>query len=192
MATLVEFRAQNPEYNDMPDLALADALHSKYYADIPRGKFFEQLGVTSAQIPGAEATTSLPPKPATMQDRIMGAIETPAIIAGQVGQMVATPLAKMFGEAYGGYGTPQGKEMGQKAAQVTSQQFYQPRTETGPDIVNAMGKVLSALPPTLGSTGATLSAVTPAAVGQVRGMVAPIASSTQQRMAALYSLKILK
>ena len=189
MATLVEFRAQNPEYNDMPDLALADALHSKYYADIPRGKFFEQLGVTSAQIPGAERSTTLPPTPVSMQDRVMGLVETPAIIAGQVGQMVATPLAKMFGEAYGGYGTPQGKEMGQKAAQVTSQQFYQPRTETGPDIVNALGKVLSALPPTLGSTGATLSAVTPAAVGQVRGMVAPIASSTQQRMAALLQPK---
>jgi hypothetical protein len=189
MATLVEFRAQNPEYNDMPDLALADALHSKYYADIPRGKFFEQMGVSSAQIPGAERSTTLPPTPVSMQDRIMGAIETPAIVAGEVGRMVTTPVARMFGEAYGGYGTPQGKEMGQKAAQVTSQQFYQPRTETGPDIVNAMGKALGALPPTLGSTGATLSAVTPAAVGQVRGMVAPIASNTQQRMAALLQPK---
>ena len=189
MATLVEFRAQNPEYNDMPDLALADALHSKYYADIPRGKFFEQLGVTSAQIPGAERSTTLPPTPVSMQDRVMGLVETPAIIAGQVGKMIATPFAEMIGEAYGGYGTPQGKEMGQKAAQVTSQQFYQPRTETGPDIVNAMGKALGALPPTLGSTGATLSAVTPAAVGQVRGMVAPIASNTQQRMAALLQPK---
>ena len=183
MATLVEFRAQNPEYNDMPDLALADALHSKYYADIPRGKFFEQMGVSSAQIPGAERSTTLPLTPVSMQDRVMGLVETPAIIAGQVGKMIATPFAEMIGEAYGGYGTPQGKEMGQKAAQVTSQQFYQPRTETGPDIVSAMGKALGALPPTLGSTGATLSAVTPAAVGQVRGMVAPIASSTQQRLA---------
>lgn len=183
MATLAEFRTQNPQYNDMPDAALADALHGKYYADIPRGTFFQQLGVSSAQIPGAQNVTTLPQKPASMQDRIMGAIETPAIIAGQVGQMVATPVARMFGEAYGGYGTPQGKEAGQRAAQVTSQQFYQPRTETGPDIVNAMGKALSALPPTLGSTGATLNAIAPAAVGQVKGMVAPIASSTQQRLA---------
>jgi hypothetical protein len=96
---------------------------------------------------------------------------------------VATPFAQMIGEAYGGYGTPQGKEAGQRAAQVTSQQFYQPRTETGPDIVNQLSKVLGALPPTLGSTGATLNAIAPAAVGQVRGMVAPIASSTQQRLA---------
>jgi hypothetical protein len=185
MATLVEFRAQNPAYNDMPDAALADALHSKFYSDIPKPQFYKQLGITSAQIPGAEKSTTLPPKPVSMQDRIMGAIETPAIVAGEVGRMVATPLAKMFGEAYGGYGTPQGKEMGQKAAQVTSQQFYQPRTETGPDIVNQLGKALAVLPPTLGSTGATLNALTPAAVSQTRAMVTPVATSTQQRMAAL-------
>ena len=185
MATLAEFRTQNPQYNDMPDAALADALHGKYYSDVPRGEFFKQLGVASAQIPGAENVTSLPPKPVSMQDRVMGLIETPAIMAGQVGRMVATPFAQMIGEAYGGYGTPQGKEMGQKAAQVTSQQFYQPRTETGPDIVNQIGKALAVLPPTLGSTGTTLNALTPAAVSQTRAMVTPVATSTQQRMAAL-------
>ena len=185
MATLAEFRTQNPQYNDMPDAALADALHGKYYSDVPRGEFFKQIGVASAQIPGAENVTSLPPKPVSMQDRVMGLVETPAIMAGQVGRMVATPFAQMIGEAYGGYGTPQGKEMGQKAAQVTSQQFYQPRTETGPDIVNQIGKALAVLPPTLGSTGTTLNALTPAAVSQTRAMVSPVATSTQQRMAAL-------
>lgn len=187
MATLVEFRTQNPQYNDMPDAALADALHGKYYSDIPKGKFFQQLGVSSAQIPGAENVTSLPPKPVSMQDRIMGAIETPAIMAGQVGRMVATPIAQMFGEAYGGYGTPQGKEMGQKAAQVTSQQFYQPRTETGPDIVNQLGKALGALPPTYGSVGNKLSVLTPAAVSQTKAIVTPAAISTQQRLAQALS-----
>ena len=183
MATLAEFRTQNPQYNDMPDAALADALHSKYYSDVPRGEFFKQVGVTSAQIPGAENVTSLPPKPVSMQDRVMGFVETPAIMAGQVGRMVATPIAQMFGEAYGGYGTPQGKEMGQKAAQVTSQQFYQPRTETGPDIVNQLGKALSALPPTYGSVGNKLSVLTPAAVSQTKAIVTPAAISTQQRLA---------
>jgi hypothetical protein len=185
MATLAEFRAQNPAYNDMPDAALADALHSKFYADIPKPQFYKQLGLVGADIPGAEKTTTLPPKPVSMQDRIMGLIETPAIMAGEVGRMVATPVARMVGEAYGGYGTPQGKEMGQQAAQTTSQQFYQPRTETGPSIVNQLGKALAVLPPTLGSTGATLNALTPAAVSQTRAMVTPAATSTQQRMAAL-------
>jgi len=187
MATLAEFRTQNPQYNDMPDAALADALHSKYYSDVPRGEFFKQVGVASAQIPDAENVTSLPPKPVSMQDRLMGLVETPAIVAGEVGRMVTTPVARMFGEAYGGYGTPQGKEMGQKAAQVTSQQFYQPRTETGPDIVNQLGKALSALPPTYGALGNKLSVLTPAAVSQTKAIVTPAAISTQQRLAQALS-----
>ena len=185
MATLAEFRVQNPDYNDMPDVALADALHSKYYADIPKPQFYKQLGLVGADIPGAANVTTMQPKPVSMQDRIMGAIESPAILAGQIGQMVATPIAREVGEAYGGYGTPQGKEMGQKAAQVTSQQFYQPRTETGPDIVNQLGKALSALPPTYGALGNKLSVLAPAAGGQMRNIVAPAVASTQQRMAAL-------
>jgi hypothetical protein len=187
MATLVEFRAQNPAYNDMPDAALADALHSKFYSDIPKPQFYKQLGITSAQIPGAEKSTTLPPKPVSMQDRIMGAIETPAIVAGEVGRMVATPLAKMFGEAYGGYGTPQGKEMGQQAAQVTSQQFYHPHTETGPNIVKQLGTALSVLPPTYGALGNKLSVLTPAAVSQTKAIVTPAAISTQQRLAQALS-----
>jgi hypothetical protein len=119
----------------------------------------------------------------------MGAIESPAILAGQIGQMVATPIAREVGEAYGGYGTPQGKEMGQKAAQVTSQQFYQPRTETGPDIVNQLGRALSALPPTYGALGNKLSVLSGPAISQARNIVAPAAVSTQQRMAALLQSK---
>jgi hypothetical protein len=135
------------------------------------------------QIPGGENVVVQPYTPPSMQDRIMGLVETPAIMAGDVGRMITTPVARMFGEAYGGYGTPQGKEMGQKAAQVTSQQFYQPRTETGPDIVNQIGKALSALPPTYGALGNKLSVLTPAAVSQTKAIVTPAAISTQQRLA---------
>lgn len=177
------YKVQDPQGNIREISGPAGASDADVIAQAQ--KLFADIPVKPAymQIPGGENVTLPNPKPASMQDRIMGAVETPAIIAGGIGRMVATPFAQMIGEAYGGYGTPQGKEAGQKAAQVTSQQFYQPRTETGPDIVNAMSKVLGALPPTLGSTGATLNALAPATIGQARGMVAPIASSTQQRLA---------
>jgi len=183
------YKVQDPQGNIREISGPAGASDADVIAQAQ--KLFANIPVKPAymQIPGGENVTLPNPKPVSMQDRIMGAVETPAIIAGQVGQMVATPVARMFGEAYGGYGTPQGRETGQRAAQVTSQQFYQPRTETGPDIVSAMGKALGALPPTLGSTGATLNAIAPAAIGQVRGMVAPVASSTQQRMATLLQPK---
>jgi hypothetical protein len=179
MATLIEFRQKNPEYNSVPDVVLADALHKKFYADkISKPDFFKQVGLVGADIPGAEKTTTLPKAEVSLRDRIMGLVETPAIIAGNVASAIATPIAGMFGEAYGGYGTPQGKEMGQKAAKATSQQFYQPRTETGPQVTKAIGDFLGAVPPTpLTSAGTALSTLTPAAINQlspiVRQTVAP-------------------
>jgi hypothetical protein len=189
MKNLTDFRSQNPQYNDMPDLALADALHSKFYSDIPKGEFFSKIGVSSAAIPGSEKSITLPPQPVSLQDRLMGAIETPAILAGQLGRMVATPVARIYGEAVGGYGTPQGQQKGEEVAQAVGRQFYQPRTETGPEIVQQISKVLSALPPTLGATGATLNAITPAAISQAKSIVTPAATNTQQKLAALLQPK---
>ena len=173
MATLIEFRQQNPEYNTVPDLALADALHQKFYADkISKPDFYKKLGLVGADIPGAEKTTTLPKAEVSLRDRIMGIVETPAIIAGNVGSAVATPFMRMVGEAYGGYGTPQGKEAGQRAAQATAAQFYQPRTETGPQITGAIGDFLGAIPPTqLTSAGTALSNLAPAAINQLSPIV---------------------
>jgi hypothetical protein len=186
MATLIEFRQQNPEYNNVPDLALADALHQKFYADkIPRPDFFKKLGLVGADIPGAENVISLPKPEVSMRDRIMGVVETPAIIAGNIGKAVATPFAQMVGEAYGGYGTPQGKEAGQAAAQATAAQFYQPRTETGPEITGAIGKFLGAVPPTpLSSAGIALSTLTPAAINQLSPIVKQAVAPTRNVLAS--------
>jgi hypothetical protein len=189
MKNLADFRSQNPQYNDMPDLALADALHSKFYSDIPKGEFFSKIGVSSAAIPGSEKSITLPPQPVSLQDRLMGAIETPAILAGQLGRMVATPVARIYGEAVGGYGTPQGQQKGEEVAQAVGRQFYQPRTETGPEIVQQISKVLSALPPTLGAAGSTLNAMAPAAISQAKSIVTPAATNTQQKLAALLQPK---
>lgn len=52
MAGLAEFRAQHPEYNDMGDVELADALHAKFYADMPRQKFDSHLGLKTSQAQG--------------------------------------------------------------------------------------------------------------------------------------------
>ena len=47
MATIAEVRAQYPQYADMPDAALADALHKKFYADIPKADFDVKIGLKS-------------------------------------------------------------------------------------------------------------------------------------------------
>ena len=46
MATIAEIREKYPQYADMPDAALADALHSKFYADMPKTDFYTKIGLT--------------------------------------------------------------------------------------------------------------------------------------------------
>ena len=57
MATIAEIRAKYPQYADMPDAALADALHSKFYSDMPREEFNAKVGLAPTRnvdrIPGA-------------------------------------------------------------------------------------------------------------------------------------------
>src|SRR5690606_2475560 len=46
MATIAEIRAQYPQYQDMSDKQLADALYSKHYSDMPRADFDRKVGLT--------------------------------------------------------------------------------------------------------------------------------------------------
>lgn len=134
-----------------------------------------------SQIPANVDRTGVPKTETSWRDRISGVIETPAILAGSIGRAITTPIAKMYGETMGGnapflslYGTPQGKAAGNAAAKTVSDQFYQPRTETGPEIVDAMGQALNALPPVLGGgLGQSLSTVAGPAANQLRAIAAP-------------------
>ena len=190
MATLIEFRAKNPEYNDMPDVALADAMYSKFYSDIPKDQFYKKIDFNMAAfIPGGENKITLPQKPVSMQDKFMGVIETPAILAGGLARAITSPVARMIGETIGGRG--EGQLMGEQAAQTMANQFYEPRTETGPAIVNAMSKFLGAIPPTpLTSAGTALSTLAGPAITQTARAIQPaMQTATQtpamQKMAAL-------
>jgi uncharacterized protein YidB (DUF937 family) len=138
------------------------------------------VSIDASQIPGQRSTSVAQPE-MTLQDRIMGAIETPAIIAGSVGRAITTPIVRMYGEALGGYGTPQGRRAGEEAAQMVGRQFYQPRTQTGPDIVESMSKVLGAIPPTpLTSAGTALSTLAGPAARQALRQAQIAAPAVQQ------------
>ena len=50
MARLDDFRRKYPEYDDVPDQQLADALHAKYYSDVPLDQYYSQLGLVSEPV----------------------------------------------------------------------------------------------------------------------------------------------
>lgn len=62
MPTIAEIRQKYPQYDDMPDQALADALHKKFYSDMPRQEFDAKIGMTAAPAPAQEqpAASNMP------------------------------------------------------------------------------------------------------------------------------------
>jgi hypothetical protein len=180
MATLAEFRAQYPQYDDVPDVKLADSLHEKFYAKMPKMEFYKTIGLGSAAaIPGAEGVVTGKAAPeVSMRDRIMGVIETPLALGATLAGGAIAPIAGVVGTlASGKYGTQEGIRAGEQAAKSV---MYQPRTQTAREALGAVGEFLqpvtSALPPTLGAAGTTLNALAPATLMQAGALARPVAS----------------
>ena len=177
MATLAEFRAQYPQYDAVPDVKLADSLHEKFYSQIPKMEFYKTIGLGAATaIPGAEnVVTGVKQPEVSMRDRIMGVIETPLALGATLGGAAIAPIVGIAGTlASGKYGTPEGIRAGEEAMKAVQ---YQPRTQTAREALGAVGEFLqpvtSALPPTLGSSGASLNALAPAAMMQTGAVARP-------------------
>ena len=178
MATLAEFRAQYPEYDDVPDVKLADSLHEKFYAKMPKMEFYKTIGLgPAAAIPGAENVVTGKKEPeVSMRDRIMGAIETPLALGATLGGAAIAPIVGTVGALTSGkYGTQEGIRAGEEAAKSV---MYQPRTQTARQALGAVGEFLQpitgALPPTLGATGSTINALAPAVATQANVLARPI------------------
>jgi len=142
-------------------------------------------------IPGQTLRFPGPRAEPSIMDRLGAVLEVPATMAtGLVSSAAAVPYGLYKGITSGKMGTPEGVQIGQReAAGFQERNTYQPRTETAQDVLGGMARVLGALPPTLGATGSALTALAPAAAGQMRAAVAPAAAATQQRMAALLAPK---
>lgn len=54
--TLQEIRSKYPQYHDKSDIEMADAIHKKYYSDIPKEKVYERLGIDITGRQGGEIT----------------------------------------------------------------------------------------------------------------------------------------
>jgi len=61
MKTLSEIRQQYPQYQDVPDVQLAKALHSKFYSDIPYAEFTKKLGFREVIDPGIKPKERMTP-----------------------------------------------------------------------------------------------------------------------------------
>jgi hypothetical protein len=56
MASITEIRQQFPQYNDMSDTQLADAMYKTHYADMPRAQFDAKIGMAAPEADKPERT----------------------------------------------------------------------------------------------------------------------------------------
>lgn len=117
MATIAEIRAQYPQYSDMSDAALADALYKKFYSDLPRADFDAKIGL---QAPRSEGMPTAPRQELTAGQRMYQSIRPyvaptiealgsagGALLGGTAGTFGAGPIGTVTGGVVGaglGYG----------------------------------------------------------------------------------------
>lgn len=81
MATIAEIRQQYPQYSDMSDVQLADAFHSKFYSDIPKDTFYQQLGMKTTPVSNMELMFGAG---SPIARTIKGAVVDPALAVNQL------------------------------------------------------------------------------------------------------------
>jgi len=104
MATLTEIRNQYPQYADLPDDVLANALYKKFYSDVPRAEFDSKLGLKATQTPATQATPPLT-SAQTMYRSVRDVVAPTVEMAGAVG-------GGILGTALGPLGTVGGAGLG--------------------------------------------------------------------------------
>lgn len=75
-----EVRTKFPQYSDLSDTQLADALHTKFYSDIPKEKFYGDIGIKGA--PAA-------PQQPTAQPSVASDLTQGLMTGGPVGAIMA-------------------------------------------------------------------------------------------------------
>ena len=96
------------------------------------------------RIPGNEISTAMAEKPASLRDKVASVVDVPAALASGLVGGVAAPIAGVVGTiASGKYGTPEGITAGNEAAMRAQQAFYRPRTQTGANVLQSLGKVMN-------------------------------------------------
>lgn len=188
MASIAEVRQKYPQYSDMSDRQLADALHAKFYADMPKADFDAKIGLKTA--PAAPAKPKVNPLVDAAKSFGPGVNQGIAGVVGmfgdaaQLGSNIGEFAVRQVGRAAGvpesrlprsskplappNVPTSQGVN---NIRQAFTGQDYQPQTEAGRvsravgrNAVNALvpgnpvQKAANVLAPALGGEGARYAA----------------------------------
>jgi hypothetical protein len=181
MATIAEIREKYPQYSDMPDAALADALHSKFYSDIPKTDFYTKIGLNISASTGYGSAVpqvneqgqvirqpDAIPEKRSFQDVLVGTGETARALIQGIPAGIVSPIVGFTRSLTGGqYGTQEGVRQGQElGGRVQQAMSYQPKTPTGQEMTETVGKFLEPFGAIPFAQGSNVAALAPSAIRQ--------------------------
>jgi len=203
MATIAEIRQKYPQYSDMPDAALADALHGKFYSDMPKTDFYAKMGLGAASDAGGKQYGSavpsatpkypdaIPNERPSMRDVLGGIVETPLALGTGIVAGAVAPFAGVARSLTGGqYGTQEGVRQGAElAGRVQRAMTYQPHTRGGQAAMETIGEVAEPLQAIPFSQGATAAALAPSAIRQAANIARTEAGYLKNAVGEIPSVK---
>jgi hypothetical protein len=132
MASIAEIRQQYPQYDDLSDQALADAIYAKSYSDMPRADFDAKIGLPPAAKPGTKEYANWALKQALAGNKVPQVSQTPPeyeapklntpvdqVMAGYTSAVNAIPIAgpSIMGKLNEAKGALQGRDPAEIAAE---------------------------------------------------------------------------
>jgi len=180
MPTIADIRQKYPQYAEVPDVQLVDALHAKFYSDVPKNDFYKFVNLSGASlIPGSITGFPKPAEP-TLSDKILGALETIPAMASSAIAMPVSLWGQLASDIYGGK-----KDVTEATAKGIQQAMtYQPRTETGQQLTQAIGEATSGMVGVPMGTLQAAGALRGSAVNQLRTTVQPMVAPVKNAMLA--------
>jgi hypothetical protein len=102
MSTIADFRRQYPQYDDMSDVELADAIHKKYYSDLPKADVFKRLEVKApAPVPTDDVVSAPAPVAAPTKQVKETALEKIPYVGKPLAFLADIPMGIMKGTGAG-------------------------------------------------------------------------------------------
>ncbi|MEW8389137.1 MAG: hypothetical protein AB2660_16600 [Candidatus Thiodiazotropha sp.] len=92
-----EVRTKYPEYDDLSDKQLADAIHKKYYSDLDVEDFYQKIGFSEPKGFGAQLQDEIESIPRQLGLTARAGIEGPMEVAGVFTNPIAYGLNKTLG-----------------------------------------------------------------------------------------------
>ena len=184
MPTISEIREKYPQYDDMSDSALADALYRKHYSDMPREQYDQKIGMGSAVAAAPEKARGTNFM-AGFEDVLSGDQQTP----GVAGKLLGPATIGEEGEVY--IKGPKGEliptddtkhiKVGDKIFERSSLERYQ---LPGGDAASALAAGLQSFSPLRAATGARMANVAAREIPQAvppTGPTAELAGALQRQ-----------